>query len=58
VPAGVVCVGVKDPTWTGRRTVAVTAARPADAARAVVVALRAAAAEEIRRGPAASDHGA
>lgn len=40
VPADVVCVEVDDPAWLGRRTLAVTAANPTDAALAVVAAIR------------------
>ncbi|KWX68178.1 LysR family transcriptional regulator [Mycobacterium sp. NAZ190054] len=43
VPAGVVCVDVDDPAWTGRRALALTVPEPPDAALAVVAALRAAA---------------
>jgi DNA-binding transcriptional LysR family regulator len=45
VPSGVHCVHVDDPAWLGRRTLAVTGARPSAAARAVVAALRAVAGE-------------
>ncbi|CAJ1587462.1 LysR family transcriptional regulator [[Mycobacterium] wendilense] len=47
VPAGVHCVRVDDPAWAGRRTVAVTAVQPDEAARAVVAALRAVASELV-----------
>ncbi|MBU8807529.1 LysR family transcriptional regulator [Mycolicibacterium goodii] len=47
LPAGVVTVAVEDPTWLGRRTVALTAPDPGDAALAVVAALRTAT-EQLR----------
>lgn len=40
IPAGVVTVGVDDPSWLGRTTVAVTPAGPAVEVAAVVTALR------------------
>jgi hypothetical protein len=40
VPAGVVTVGVEDPGWPGRMTVAVTRQQPAAEAVAVMDALR------------------
>ena len=43
VPAGVTVIGVDDPTWLGRRTVALTRPDPAGSVLAVVAALRAAA---------------
>lgn len=45
VPDGVTTVGVEDPTWPGRRTLAVTALQPTEPVLVVVAALRGAAAE-------------
>ncbi|AQA06769.1 LysR family transcriptional regulator [Mycobacterium sp. MS1601] len=40
VPAGVTVIGVKDPDWTGRATLAVTRIEPAHSVSAVIQALR------------------
>lgn len=45
VPRGVTTVGVDDPSWPGRASVALTAAGPGEKVRAVIAALRAVAAE-------------
>ncbi|BBY77998.1 LysR family transcriptional regulator [Mycolicibacterium parafortuitum] len=41
VPAGVVTIGVDDPVWPGRASVALTPAAPSEEVRAVVTTLRA-----------------
>ena len=44
VPAGVTVINVDDPTWLGRRTLALCRAQPAEPVLVVVAALRSAAA--------------
>ena len=58
VPAGVVTIGIDDPSWLGRMTVSLTAPAPSAEAAAVVTALRRAGEDiRLRRDELAHQHG-